>query len=198
MGSMELSQMTVQALVQNASPLLQLPHFSTATVEKAKAVGVEDIFDLMNMEDKPRADVLGKLTEQQQNDVARACNRYPCITLAYKVSNEDQLHAGGVARVNVKLERDVVDEGSLGPVIAPYYPKEKEESWWLVVGSEKDKQLLAIKRITLNAASKPVVNVKLDVELPAEAGKKSCTLYFMSDSYNGCDQEYKFDLKVKA
>jgi len=196
--AMELSQMTVQALVQNASTLLQLPHFSTALVEKAKGLGVEDIFDLMNMEDKPRSEVLGKLTEQQQNDVARACNRYPCITCTYKVSNEDQLHAGGVARVTVKLERDVVDEGSLGPVVAPYYPKEKEESWWLVVGSEKDKQLLAIKRITLNNASKPVVNVKLDVELPPEAGKKSCTLYFMSDSYQGCDQEYKFDLKVKA
>lgn len=72
----------------------------------------------------------------------------------------------------------------MGPVIAPYYPKEKEESWWLIVGSGTgaDAQLLAIKRITLASSSKPVVNVKLDVELPSDPGKLMCTLYFMSDS----------------
>ena len=47
-------------------------------------------------------------------------------------------------------------------------------------------------------SSKPSVNVKLDVELPQEPGKLACTLYFMSDSYMGCDQEYKLDLKIKC
>merc|ERR550514_2315179 len=50
--AMELSQMTVQAMTNNASPLLQLPHFTAALVEKAKDAEVEDIFDLMNAEDK--------------------------------------------------------------------------------------------------------------------------------------------------
>jgi len=197
--AMELSQMTVQALTNQSSPLLQLPHFTTQLVDKAKDAEVEDIFDLMNMEEADRDKLLKGLNETQLHDVAKGCNRYPCISMSYKVSNENDLTTGGSARVAVKLERDVVEEGTLGPVIAPFYPREKEESWWLIVGSGSgaNAQLLAIKRITLASSSKPVVNVKLDVELPQEAGKLACTLYFMSDSYQGCDQEYKLDLNVK-
>lgn len=49
------------------------------------------------------------MNETQLHDVAKGCNRYPCISMTYKVSNEDQLTAGGSARVAVKLERDVVN-----------------------------------------------------------------------------------------
>merc|ERR1712078_744504 len=160
--AMELSQMTVQAMTNNASPLLQLPHFTAALVEKSKEAEVEDIFDLMNAEDKIRDKLLKNMSDAQKADVARGCNRYPCITMTYKITNEDQLTVGGSARVQVKLGRGA--------------------------------QLLAIKRITMS--SKPVVNVKLDVDCPNEPGKLPCTLYFMSDSYMGCDQEYKFDLKI--
>ena len=61
--------------------------------------------------------------------------------------------AADASRAEVKLERDVVDEGPIGPVVAPFYPKDKEESWWLVVGtgSGNTAQLLAIKRITMSA-----------------------------------------------
>lgn len=195
--AMELSQMSVQAMNNNASPLMQLPHFNSTLVEKAKKEGLEDVFDVMNAEDDVRDKLMKGLTDSQKADIARACNRYPCLSMSWKVSNEDDLKAGGTARVQVKLERDVVDEGPVGPVVAPYYPKEKEESWWLVVGSGSgtSAQLLAIKRITMS--NKPSVNVKLDVELPKESGKLQCTIYLMSDSYMGCDQEYKIDLKIK-
>jgi pre-mRNA-splicing helicase BRR2 len=195
--AMELSQMSVQAMTNTSSPLLQLPHFTSALVEKAKSDGLEDVFDVMNAEEDVRNKLLEGLTDAQKADIARACNRYPCISMSWKVSNEDSLQAGGTARLQIKLERDAVDEGPVGPVVAPYYPKEKEESWWLVVGtgSGNSAQLLAIKRITMS--NKPTVNVKLDVELPQESGKLQCTLYFMSDSYMGCDQEYKLDLKIK-
>ncbi|KAI8023822.1 DExH-box ATP-dependent RNA helicase DExH12 [Camellia lanceoleosa] len=39
--------------------------------------------------------------------------------------------------------------------------------------------------------------VKLDFAAPREAGKKTYTLYFMCDSYMGCDQEYSFALDVR-
>lgn len=38
--------------------------------------------------------------------------------------------------------------------------------------------------------------VKLDFVAPA-AGTQHYTLYFMSDAYMGCDQEYKFSVDVK-
>merc|ERR1712007_62050 len=150
---------------------------------------VEDVFDVMNIEDDARNELFDGLSQSQLMDCARACNRFPCISLEYKVQNADALNAGGSARIVVRLGRDAMeDDQALGPVFAPYYPKEKEESWWLVVGGPQS-ALVAIKRITI---SKATVNVKLDVELGEDTGTFDYTLYLMSDSYQGCDQEYGF------
>jgi pre-mRNA-splicing helicase BRR2 len=192
--SMELSQMIVQATTSNSSPLMQLPHFTPKLVEKAKGMKVEDIFDVMNMEDGPRGKLFDGLAQNALMDVARACNRFPAISLEYKIQNQDALNTGGSARIVVRLGRDGMEEDTaLGPVYAPYYPREKEESWWLVVGGPNS-ALVAIKRTTITKAS---VNVKLDVELGEEPGNFEYTLYLMSDSYQGADQEYTFKLNVK-
>mmetsp|Transcript_16957 Transcript_16957/g.39591 ORF Transcript_16957/g.39591 Transcript_16957/m.39591 type:complete len:2174 (-) Transcript_16957:228-6749(-) len=193
--AMELSQMIVQATTFNVSPLMQLPHFTKTLVDKAKKAKVEDIFDLMNMDEDPRNELFEGLSQAQKLDVAKACNRYPCISLEYKVQNQDDLKVGGTAKMVVRLGRDGMEEGdSLGPVYAPFYPKEKEESWWLVVGGPNS-ALVAIKRITIAKASS---QVKLDIELGEESGSTSYTLYLMSDSYQGVDQEYTFKLNVKG
>eukprot|EP00439_Symbiodinium_sp_Y106_P041010 s3290_g5.t1 len=215
LSAMELSQMVVQATTSTSSPLMQLPHFTPAMVEKAKSLGrgtirkmkVEDIFDVMGMDDGPRDKLLDGLSQSQLADVARACNRFPGIALEYKVQNSDALTAGGSAKISVKLSREAMEDrlhrnalltkeegATVGPVYAMYYPKEKEEIWWLVVGGPKS-ALVAIKRITI---SKAIANVKLEIELGEDAGSFDYTLYLMSDSYQGCDQEYNFKLNVKA
>merc|ERR1711953_1309878 len=76
--SMELSQMIVQATASNANPLMQLPHFTQPLIEKAKKMKVEDVFDVLNMDDAPRSELLDGLSQSQLMDVARACNRFPC------------------------------------------------------------------------------------------------------------------------
>lgn len=92
----------------------------------------------------------------------------------------------------VELEREMED-GELGPVLAPRFPKKKEESWWLVVGDANAGTLAAIKRVTLGRKSK----VRLEFAAPEEAGKAEYTLFFMCDSYLGCDQEYGIEFDVK-
>lgn len=59
------------------------------------------------------------------------------------------LPAGKPATLIVNLER-VADTEDLGAVVAPYFPKQKEEQWWLVVGQPSTNSLLAIKRVTVN------------------------------------------------
>ncbi|CBI36671.3 unnamed protein product, partial [Vitis vinifera] len=51
---------------------------------------------------------------------------------------------------------------------------------------------ITLQRVALQRKSK----VKLEFAVPAEAGRKSYTLYFMCDSYLGCDQEYSFSVDV--
>ena len=141
----------------------------------------------MELEDDVRDKLLG-LNENEMADVARFCNRYPNIELDYTVVNKDKLYSGGKVNVEVKLERE--DEVT-GPVIAPFFPTKREEGWWVIVGDPKSNSLISIKRLTLQQKARFV----LDFVAP-RAGRHSYTLYFMSDSYLGCDQEYKFNLDI--
>ena len=51
--------------------------------------------------------------------------------------------------------------------------------------------MLSIKRLTLQQKAK----FKLDF-VAGRAGQYNYSLYYMSDSYCGCDQEYKFTLNI--
>ena len=68
--------------------------------------------------------------------------------------------------------------------MARRYPGRKEENWWLVVGEPEANALLAIKRVALQRRQR----AKLDFAAPAAPGLHKLTLYFMCDSYLGCDQ----------
>lgn len=69
--------------------------------------------------------------------------------------------------------------------------QKREEGWWVVVGDPRSNSLLSIKRLTLQQKAK----VKLDFIAPSP-GHHDYKLYFMSDSYLGCDQEYPFSIDV--
>lgn len=186
-AAMELSQMVTQAMWNKDSYLRQLPHFSQETIQRCKDKHVESVFDIMELEDEVR-DKLLELNDDQMADVARFCNRYPNIELEYVVLNKESLASGAPVNVEVKLERE--DEVT-GPVIAPFFPTKREEGWWVVIGDPKSNSLLSIKRLTLQQKAKFV----LDFVAP-RAGRYSYVLYYMSDSYLGCDQEYKFNVDI--
>ncbi|KAL1312365.1 DExH-box ATP-dependent RNA helicase DExH12-like [Arachis hypogaea] len=189
--AMEVSQMVTQGMWERDSMLLQLPHFTKDLAKKCQenpGKSIETVFDLLEMDDDKRRELLG-MPDSQLFDIARFCNRFPNIDLSYEVIDSD-VRAGEDVTIQVTLERD---QAEVGPVDAPRYPKSKEEGWWLVVGDTKHNLLLAIKRVSLQRKLK----AKLEFAAPADAGKKSYTLYFMCDSFMGCDQEYAFAIDVK-
>ena len=53
--------------------------------------GIESVFDIMDMDDAERNVLLG-LSDNQMQDVARFCNRYPSIDLAYEVQNKNNVY----------------------------------------------------------------------------------------------------------
>lgn len=189
--AMEMCQMVVQGMWDKDSPLLQLPHMSPELAKRCAAAGVASIFDLLDMEDDARQELL-QMSDGQLAEVAAVCNRYPDITLSYEVAGGSgaQVVAGENVTLQVSLARDL--EGELAPVHAPRYPGAKEEAWWLVVGDAKSNAPLGIKRVSLGKAAK----VKLDFTAPAEPGRRALTLSFMCDSWLGCDQEYELELTV--
>ena len=194
LAAMELSQMLVQGMWDKDTPLLQLPHVDKECAARCTEAGIESIYDLVDIEDDDKRAELLQMTDAQMGEVAEACNRYPNIEVNYEVVNADEVEAGDSVEMVVSLEREMDEPDELGAVVAPRYPKKKDsESWWLVVGDVKKGTLSAIKRVNLGRKQK----VKLEFQAPSDPGNVEYTLFFMCDSYLGCDQEYEFSVDVK-
>merc|ERR1719253_2061538 len=204
LAAMELSQMVVQGLWNKENVLMQIPHFTKEIVERCESYKgenpVESVFDILTLEDDVRTDLL-RLPDEKMADVAVFCNNYPNVEVTFEVHDMDDITTSDPVQISVKLEREVdeedeedetFDETQLGKVSAPLFPKEKRESWWIVVGDTKTNSLLSLKRVTLQRTQK----LMLEFLAPEDPGDYNLTLFCMSDSYLGCDQEYSVPISV--
>jgi pre-mRNA-splicing helicase BRR2 len=154
LAAMEVSQMSVQGLWNKDHVLLQIPHFDQRIVDELKALPapVETVFDLLDMDEDVRNDVL-QMSPHKLSDVALFCNAYPNIEVAYELGVDGDVAAGEAVTMKVSLSREGEDDESedaaLGVVVCPRYPAPKREGWWLVVGDAGSNSLLSIKRIAL-------------------------------------------------
>ncbi|XP_044063670.1 activating signal cointegrator 1 complex subunit 3 [Siniperca chuatsi] len=76
---------------------------------------------------------------------------------------------------------------------APRFPKVKDEGWFLVLGEVDRRELLAVKRV---GYVRNYSAVSVAFYTPEKTGKCIYTLYLMSDSYLGLDQQYEIHLNV--
>jgi pre-mRNA-splicing helicase BRR2 len=93
------------------------------------------------------------------------------------------------------MEKDEKDD-NVEPVYSAWFPKEKDESWWVVLGDED--YSVAIKRITF---TKKTANVNLVFDLPEDAkcnadDTKDYKLFLMCDSYLGADHDHDMVLRI--
>ena len=132
------------------------------------------------------------LNQRQLADIANFTNnKYPNIDMEHELEDED-VTAGSPAYIKVHIERDIEEDQEVDTTVhAPFYPGTKMENWWLVVGEEETKSLLAIKKVTIQRR----LDVRLEYTVPS-AGKKKLTLSLMSDSYVGVDQEQQFEVDL--
>ncbi|XP_050384241.1 DExH-box ATP-dependent RNA helicase DExH12-like [Argentina anserina] len=191
--AMEVSQMVTQGMWDCDSMLLQLPHFTRELAKRCQEFpgrNIERVSDLVDMEYVGRRELLQELqmSDIQLEDIEQFCKRFPNIEMTFKVLESENIRAGEEITLQVNVDREQV-----GPVDAPRYPRTKEEGWWLVVGDTKTNSLLAIKKVPLLKKAM----MQLRILAPAEAGEKTYTLYFMCDSYLGCDEEHNFTVDVK-
>ncbi|CAI7657836.1 unnamed protein product [Penicillium manginii] len=197
MNAMELSQMVVQAMWDRDSPLKQIPHFSPEVIQVANEYKINDIFEFMEAmdpsENKDYATLVKRLglNNKQLAQAAGFTNeKYPNIELDFEVEDPESITSGEPAYLKVKIEREVEEDGEPDTLVhAPFYPSQKMENWWLVVGDEKTKNLLAIKRVTIGRK----LELRLEYVVPTP-GEHDLTLYLMSDSYVGVDQAPTFSV----
>ena len=199
MSAMEMSQMVVQAMWDRDSPLLQVPHFTPQTVKVLNENGAKDIYEFMEAMDPSENKNYGNLVKKlglESKQLVEAANftnsKYPNIELDFHVLEPESVTAGQASHLQIKIERQLEeDEEPDLTVHAPFYPGKKMENWWLVVAEQKTKSLLAIKRVTIGAS----LTMKLEYVVPTP-GKHDLTLYLMSDSYFGVDQDPTFSVEA--
>uniref|UniRef100_A0A667ZNW1 Activating signal cointegrator 1 complex subunit 3 n=1 Tax=Myripristis murdjan TaxID=586833 RepID=A0A667ZNW1_9TELE len=78
---------------------------------------------------------------------------------------------------------------------APRFPKVKDEGWFLVLGEVERRELLAVKRVGYVRSH---TDISVAFYTPENTGRCIYTLYLMSDSYLGLDQQYDIHLNVTA
>ncbi|PMD25163.1 Sec63-domain-containing protein [Hyaloscypha hepaticicola] len=203
MNAMEMSQMVVQAMWDRDSPLKQIPHFTPEVIKAANESGIKDIFEFMEAMDpseNPNYDTLITRLGLSQSQLSQAANftnsKYPNVELDFEVEDPNEITAGTPAYLKIKITREVDEDDESSDVDttvhAPFYPvKNKMENWWLVVGEESSKALLAIKRITIGKS----LNLRLEYTVPTP-GEHELKLFLMSDSYIGVDQDPSFTVSV--
>jgi len=148
--------------------------------------------EAMNPEENPDYSSLVKALGLTNNQLAQVAdftnNKYPDIEMEHEIEDEDEIRSNEPAYLNIRIQRNIEEDDEVDPTVhAPFYPAKKMENWWLVVGEESTKSLLAIKRVTILRK----LDVKLEFTVPTE-GKHDLKLYLMSDSYMGVDQEREF------
>ena len=198
MNAMEMSQMVVQAMWDRDSPLKQIPHFSPEVIKAANDFGAKDIFEFMDLMDpsenkdyEKMVKRLGLDNKQLAQAAAFTNNKYPNIEIDFQVEDPENIATNSPAYLKISATRGDEDEDAEPDttVHAPFYPLRKMENWWLVVGDESTKNLLAIKRVTIGK--------KLETRLefvPTRVGEQELTLYLMCDSYVGVDQDPTFKI----
>ncbi|KAJ4295696.1 Pre-mRNA-splicing helicase BRR2 [Collariella sp. IMI 366227] len=201
MNAMEMSQMVVQAMWDRDSPLKQIPNFTPDMVKVANRHDIRDVFDFMekmNPDENPDYAALVKDLGLSQAQLAQAANftntKYPDVSLEFEVEEPEGIRAGEPAYLKVRIERELDEDEEFDPTVhAPFYPGRKTESWWLVVGEERSKSLLAVKRVSFARE----LSLRLEYTVPT-AGRHALKLFLMSDSYVGVDQEPGFEVDEES
>ncbi|XP_077300347.1 activating signal cointegrator 1 complex subunit obelus [Arctopsyche grandis] len=103
-----------------------------------------------------------------------------------------KVHAGQDYTLIVELHRQ---GGKTNAVHCPRFPRGKDESWFLTLGSVEHKELLALKRASVRGAKS---SQQINFFTPFNTGRTILTLYVLSDCYLGLDQQYNIQLDVCA
>jgi pre-mRNA-splicing helicase BRR2 len=131
--------------------------------------------------------------QRQLADIANFTNTYyPNIELEHALLDPESIASNSPATLRVKITRNIEDDEELKKEVhAPFYPGDKTESWWLVVGDQKEGSLLAIKKVAIGRSLE--TRLEFTLEKP---GRCDLTVFLVSDSYVGVDQAPTFGVEA--
>jgi hypothetical protein len=77
LAAIEIAQMLIQSQWSSESTLLQIPHINKKNLEiYFEFKKVESIYELLDLDDKYRRELLCEFTLDKMSKIAETCNRY--------------------------------------------------------------------------------------------------------------------------
>ena len=201
---MSLLQCMVQARWWHEHTLLQLPHINQELIRALSTeCGVNHISDFANAtlatlhkaEATLHKQELG-LSSDHAEEVMEAVRHLPLIEVQVaidRIPEED-----GEVRFVVYIELIRLTPCHKA-VVAPKFPKAKDEQFWLVLGHEPTGELIAIKRVNrLFKRSSSKLEFTWDDDWTKDTASRHTTLqlYVVCDSYMGLDQQYSLNVSL--
>ena len=207
-----LLQMIVQARWDTDSGFLVLPHIEPHMLylfSQLRASCIPELlYHLKGNYEKLASVLRAELDEQEIEDVWAALRRMPVLDVSMSVKGQQvekspkklsaenwiRVETGTSVSIDLVLRR-LNRPGKEGTkVFAPKYSKPKDEGWILVLGDLEKTELCALKRVgAVRGAGRHSL-----VMTPVKPGRQIFTLYIMSDSYLGLDQQYDIPLLVEG
>jgi activating signal cointegrator complex subunit 3 len=199
--TMHLTQAVVQAQWMSDDPLLQLPFFDK--LAQAKKVGCS-LKVLLTKKAQEQEKLVRKVFSDKHkvNGVMKALRSLPVLEMDL-VAKKKVVKKGEVLNLEIKLRK--LAGSSDNSSYCPMFKKQKNESYWLVIGDE-DGELFCLKRV-LSKLGKKWHSVKLEIEQPEEdedeadlyeeVSDRTFNVYLVSDSYIGLDIEKQITIKVE-
>ncbi|CAL4069160.1 unnamed protein product, partial [Meganyctiphanes norvegica] len=214
-----LMQMVTQARWHTDSTLLTLPHVSSDALycfkHKGRSINsLPELIHIVNGKYETLASMLRPELEEGQIEAAfKTLQQLPLLNISMVVNGTDNQRG---TQLNIRsteenrVEKDWIQvrgdqEYTLAVTLhrvnrnrdtkvhAPKFPKPKDEGWFIVLGEANSGELLSLKR------SPPVrgrSTYTLSFRTPKAPGRAVLTLYVMSDSYLGLDQQYDLPLEI--
>jgi len=181
---MNLCQMVVSASWIDQSSLQPLPHMTPAIISKLLAKGgIESVAQLIHMDEKDLRTVVTEAGMRQQHakELSDVVRILPIVRVQWESVEGD----ADTLEVRVRL---ALKKGRKGKPYTPKFSKPKEPGWWLALGSPEQDELLALKHVPMREGA---ASVSLSVDKQALLDTVVCTLFLMSDTYIGLDQQYE-------
>lgn len=197
--TMNLVQMVVQGRWMTDNSVLVLPHANDTLLAKLWNKDVRCLPQLLQLEATNAATLTelmtsAGLTEPQRRAAVQVIRAMPVVTIRTSCELVRAADDEGPAEwsLTVRLQRS---RPAPPKAYAPKFSKPKLEGWWLVLGAcrdaegeTEDDQLLALQRVALSRETKAVLKFK------GAEPRAQLTLYLVSDSYIGLDQQVRVAL----
>jgi len=195
--AMDLSKGMCQGAWPDRHPLLALPGLTESKVSRLekRAAGLRELVELLVHKGADAVrDALGDALERPAVGPAlRMVQALPLVSVACAVAPKGALVAGSDAEATVTVRQsNRFKSGAKAAVRAAV--KGRDEGWWLVLGSDDDGELLALKRVRVGGAQ---AEHRLSFAAPDAPGQYELTVYLISDCYIGLDAGCRITVSVE-